>query len=214
VLKPTVTSPAGLRLLKPLATLGVEDLRISNDFLHYQYPETSPANRALTAARELGIPTTLVQISTPGAADPVKNTAQTSDKIDEPRFIFAGRAAGLFAEQYPGVEWTSFTSCPRTDLADPDRVYIDAYGFVQICPGIAIGNTSQNPLHEILANYDVRTHEILGALYTNGPSGLIEEFSLAPEDHIVDACHGCYASRKQLIDQYPDLLGPQHVYGY
>jgi hypothetical protein len=208
------TDEAGLRLLRPLANMGVEDLRVSNDSIHYQKPETSPANRALAAARKLGIPTTLVSISPPGFAENVPAPTHNVDRIDELRFMYAGRASETFAEQEAGIELTSLTSCPRNDLADPDRVYIDAYGFVQICPGIAIGNACQDPLQEILPNYDVTRHEILGELYKNGPAGLIEISRLPVSTKIVDPCHGCFSSRKQLIDQYPDVLGPRHVYGY
>jgi len=208
------TDEAGLRLLRPLANMGVEDLRVSNDSIHYQKPETSPANRALAAARKLGIPTTLVSISPPGFAENVPAPTHIADRIDELRFMYAGRASETFAEQEAGIELTSLTSCPRNDLADPARVYIDAYGFVQICPGIAIGNACQDPLQEILPNYDVTRHEILGELYKNGPARLIEISRLPKSTKIVDPCHGCFSSRKQLIDQYPDELGPRYVYGY
>ncbi len=208
------TDRAGLRLLRPLANMGVEDLRVSNDSIHYQNPETSPANRALAAARKLGIPTTLVSISPPGSAENVPAPTHNADRIDELRFMYIGRATELFATQESRVEPTASTSCPRKDLADPDRVYIDAYGFVQICPGIAIGNACQDPLQKILPNYDVTRHDILGELYKNGPSGLTEKFKLTPKTHIVDACHSCYSSRKLLIDQYPDEIGPRQVYGY
>ena len=128
--------------------------------------------------------------------------------------MYTGRAAGIFAEQEPGVDWTTFTSCPRNDLGDPDRVYIDAYGFVQICPGIAIGDACQNPLNEIITNYDVQSQGILSILVEQGPAGLVEKARLPADTKIVDACHGCFLSRKQLIDEYPDSLGPRHVYGF
>ena len=202
------------RELRPLANLGVEDLRVSNDSLHYQNPWTSPANKAIYAARELGIPTTLVHITPPGSPDSIPITAPRADRIDEPRFMYTGRAAGIFAEQEPGVGWNSLTSCPRSDLADPERVYIDAYGFIQICPGIAIGDACQNPLNEIITNYDVQSQEILSVLVEQGPAGLVEKARLPANTKIVDACHGCFLSRKQLIDEYSDSLGPRHVYGF
>jgi len=208
------TEEAALRLLRPLANMGVEDLRVSNDSLHYKNPWTSPANKAIFAARELGIHTTLVHITPPGSPDSIPITAPRADQIDEPRFMYTGRAAGIIAEQEPGVDWTTFTSCPRNDLGDPDRVYIDAYGFVQICPGIAIGNACQVPLQEILPNYDVQEHPVLRILDEKGPAGLIEKPELPASTKVVDACHGCFYSRKQLIDKYPDSLGPRHVYGF
>jgi hypothetical protein len=125
-----------------------------------------------------------------------------------------GRAVEFFADQAAGVIHSTLTSCPHNDLANPDRAYVDAYGYVQICPGIAIGNTSQDPLNEIITNFDAKTHDILSILVEYGPAGLIDQSGLPSDTKIVDACHGCYKSRKQLIDEYPDLLGPRHVYGY
>jgi hypothetical protein len=91
---------------------------------------------------------------------------------------------------------------------------VDAYGFVQICPGIAIGNACQDPLNEILENYEIQKHNILSVLAEHGPSGLIEQSGVLAESTFADACHGCYSARKMLIDQYPDWLGPRHVYGF
>ena len=148
------TIEAGIRMLRPLKNMGVEDLRISNDRLHYKNPRTSPANNALSAAHELGIPTTEVRTSTPGVEEPIPYSSSRVDQVAEPSFMFAGRAAELLAEKYPGMEGVSLTSCPHPDLGNPERVFVDAYGFVQICPGIAIGNACQVPLNEILGNYE------------------------------------------------------------
>lgn len=208
------TEEAALRLLRPLAIMGVEDLRVSNDSLHYRNPWTSPANKALSAARELGIPTTLVQISLPGTARTNPSTTPHADQVDELRFMYAGRAAELFAAQQPRLDLSTLNSCPRSDLADPDRVYIDTYGFVQICPGISIGNACQDPLNEIIPNYDVHSHQVLNILDETGPAGLVENSGLPAGTKIVDACHGCFSARKQLVDEYPDLLGPRLVYGF
>jgi hypothetical protein len=208
------TEEAALRLLKPLANMGVKDLRVSNDAIHYQNPSTSPAIKALEAARTLGIPTTLVQISLPGSTNSNPITASIADHIDEPRFMYVGRAAEIFAQKKRGISISTLNSCPRNDLADPDYLYIDAYGFVQICPGIAIGNACQDPLNKIINRYDVNTHDVLHVLEENGPSGLYDFFGLPEETKIVDACHACYSARKQIIDMYPQLLSPRHVYGF
>ena len=208
------TEESAYRLLKPLAQMDVEDLRVSNDFLHYQAPSTSPAIKALDAARKLGIPTTQVQISLPGSAKANPTSSSHADRIEEARFMYTGRAAEIFAGQAPETDPAGLDSCPRNDLQAPDRLFIDAYGFVQLCPGIAIGNACEEPLNEIINTHDLESHDILRILAENGPAGLIEEYGLPAESKIVDACHGCYAVRKQLVDRYPDLLGPRHVYGH
>ena len=208
------TDEAALRLLRPLANMGVEDLRVSNDAMHYQNPWTSPANRALSAAHTLGIPTTLVRIATPGKTGDNPTSALHADRIDEPRFMYTGRAAEIFAQKSQRVDWSTPNRCPREDLADPDQVFVDAYGFVQICPGIAMGNAHETPLNDIISNYGIQSNQVLSILADQGPAGLIELSGLPPGKKIVDACHGCFASRKQLIDEYPGLLGPRHVYGF
>ena len=208
------TDEAALRLLRPLANMGVEDLRVSNDAMHYQNPWTSPANRALSAARTLGIPNTLVRIATPGKTGDNPTSAPHADRINEPRFMYTGRAAEIYAKKNQKVDWSTLNRCPREDLADPDQVFVDAYGFVQICPGIAMGNACETPLNDILSNYDIQSNQVLSILADQGPAGLIELSGLPPGKKIVDACHGCFASRKQLIDEYPGLLGPRHVYGF
>jgi MoaA/NifB/PqqE/SkfB family radical SAM enzyme len=53
---------AGIRFLRPLAEMGINDIRISNDSWHYKNPEISPASKAVKAAQKLGIPTTVVHI--------------------------------------------------------------------------------------------------------------------------------------------------------
>ena len=208
------TEEAAYRLLRPLARMGVEDLRVSNDFLHYRNPSTSPAIKALDAARKLSIPTTLVQVSLPGSDKANPTTSPHADRIVEPRFMYTGRAAEIFTGLETGTYPARLRSCPRNDLQAPDRVYIDAYGFVQLCPGIAIGNAWRDPIDEIINRYDLKSHDILRIIENNGPAGLLEENRLPAETKIVDACHGCYAARKQLVDLYPELLGPRHVYGY
>ena len=63
------TEEAGMRFLRPLAAMGIQDIRISNDRLHYRNPDSSPARRAMNAAQQLGIATTLVRIPFPEEKD-------------------------------------------------------------------------------------------------------------------------------------------------
>jgi hypothetical protein len=205
---------AGVRFLRPLAEMGIQDIRISNDLLHYKRPNISPANHALSAAQQLGIPTTLVYIRTP-----IENEIMNPGMVEtthtlQPRLMFIGRASDTMIDGRQTYHSDTFTQCPRQDLASPGRVYIDAYGFVQICPGIAIGNACNEPLDQIINDYQVQEHAIFRPLYTKGPAGLVEATNLTLGVEFVDACHCCYTARKNLIDYYPDLLGPRHVYGY
>ena len=74
--------------------------------------------------------------------------------------MYTGRAAEIFADQAPATGPAGLCSCPRSDLQDPDRLFIDAYGFVQLCPGIAIGNACKEPIDEIVNTYDLESHNM------------------------------------------------------
>lgn len=208
------TVEAGVRFLRPLALMGVKDIRISNDILHYKNPETSPSKRALKAAKKLGLPTTLVRISHPWDQEFPGNGNDSADNVIEKRLMFTGRAVETLPEGLPTSNWQTFTSCPRPDLTDPEEVFIDAYGYVQICPGIAIGNAYNAPLHDIIENFGIQSHAIIRLLKTKGPSGLMKNSAIPPEAEYVSACHCCYSIRRELIDQYPDWFAPRQVYGF
>jgi hypothetical protein len=90
--------------------------------------------------------------------------------------MYAGRAAEDLIEGKPPLEWKMFTQCPRHDLTNPDQVYVDTYGYVQICPGIAIGNAWEVPLHVIINKYDPHNHPILGPLLHAGPFRINSSF--------------------------------------
>jgi hypothetical protein len=51
-------------------------------------------------------------------------------------------------------------------------------------------------------------------LALEGPAGLVKLSGLPADSKFADACHGCFSSRKLLIDQYPVWLGPRQVYGF
>jgi pyruvate-formate lyase-activating enzyme len=179
------TVETGIRFLRPLAEMGVKELRVSNDYMHYLSPNKSPAKKALAAAKTLGLATTLVQVNLPGNGNLTGMGEHWATKVESRRLRFAGRAAESLTQDLPLSDWSQFNDCPRDDLRHPDQVYIDAYGYVQI-----------------------------GVMHIEGPAGLIRKNGLQSSLEYVEACHCCYMTRRTLIDQYPDLLGPCHVYGY
>ena len=50
-------------------------------------------------------------------------------------------------------------------------MHVDAYGNVQVCQGISIGNMWQTPLSELVRDYDAARHPIVGPLLTGGRRG-------------------------------------------
>lgn len=93
-------------------------------------------------------------------------------------------------------------------------MYIDTYGYVQICPGIAIGNAWERPLHRIIEEFNPNGHPVIGPLFNAGPVGLIQVSGVQPDNEYVEPCHSCYSTRRKLIERYPHLIAPRNVYGY
>ena len=66
-------------------------------------------------------------------------------------------------------------------------------------------------MHEIIENYKIREHAILGPFHAQGPSGLIRISYPQPEREYSGAYQCCYLTRRELINQYPELFGPRYV---
>ncbi len=96
----------------------------------------------------------------------------------------------------------------------PERVHVDAYGNVQVCQGVSIGNLWQKPLDQLMAEYDPEKHPVCGPLVRGGPRALAEEYGVTLDGDFVDECHYCYEVRRSLIDRFSDELAPRQVYGF
>jgi len=127
--------------------------------------------------------------------------------------MFKGRAAEKLTEGLPRVDWREFTECPHEDLANPGRVHVDAFGWVHLCQGICMGNAWETPLSELVRDYDVARNPVAAAITAGGPAGLATQMRVEPAEGFVDACHLCYATRKRLLDRFPDCLAPRRLYG-
>ncbi|MDH7490128.1 MAG: radical SAM protein [Anaerolineae bacterium] len=197
--------------LGPLQELGVSDLSLSDDAFHFDTPDNA-AKRALEAARSLGLPVGTICIEPPrveaGAASREKGAPIVGGDV-----MFRGRAAEKLTEGLPRRDWREFTECPHEDLRNPDRVHVDAYGWVHLCQGLTMGNLWEKPLAAMVAGYDPDAHPIIGPLLRGGPARLAEEHGLSHEEGYVDACHLCYSMRKALIGCFPSHLAPKQVYG-
>jgi hypothetical protein len=127
--------------------------------------------------------------------------------------MFRGRAARTLVDRVPRRPWPELTECPHEDLGDPGRLHVDPPGFVQICQGIAIGNLFQEPLREILARYEPKSHPIASPLLAGGPAELVRRHGVKARDGYADACHLCYEARLALRDRFPEQLCPGQMYG-
>ncbi len=187
--------------LKPFAGL-IEDLTVSSDLFHSSDLAALQIGYARAAAGELGIPTGTISIAPPGEADPNQGTV-----------MYRGRAARVLANRAPLQPWDRFTSCPHEDLREPGRVHLDPFGYVHICQGICLGNAFESSLAEISSRYDPQAHPVAGPLLEGGPAALASEYSLPHAEAYPDACALCYESRLALRDRFPEILGPDQMYG-
>ncbi|HBC86943.1 MAG TPA: hypothetical protein DCZ94_08325 [Lentisphaeria bacterium] len=199
--------------LKPLAELGIFDLTISDDELHYGDDPNRPSKCALAAAAKLGLPVHSICKTKPV----IKISTQPDSEIGKPEITggtkLKGRAVEKFAADLPVRSRKEFIKCPYEDLANPKRVHIDCYGNVQVCQGISIGNCWKTPLSELIKRYDPLKHPICGPLIRGGPARLVEEHKLEMDEKYVDECHLCYAARLVLLEEFPECLAPRQVYG-
>ena len=197
--------------LKPLVSLGVTDLSVSDDAFHGGAGENSPAKLACAAATRLRIPCDTISIAAPVACDCAGS--RKGEPVTGGRVKFRGRAAERLADGLPLRAASSLRTCPYEDLADPERVHIDCYGNVHLCQGLSMGNCFQTPLSDLVASYTAASHPICGPLLDGGPAQLAMEYGVDSAEGYVDECHCCYSVRKKLMDRFPDYLTPRQVYG-
>ncbi len=199
--------------LRPLAESGVSFLNISNDSFHYGEELENPATIALSTAKRLGV------ANSPICIEPheIIQSASTMEGKGQPVVgggaRFRGRAVEKLSDNLPLRLWNELCECPDEDIESPSRMHVDAYGNVQLCQGISMGNMWETPLSQLVSEYSPDSHPICGPLIRGGPAELAKELGVTPETGYIDECHLCYLARKAAIDKYPEYLTPRQVYG-
>ncbi len=196
--------------LKPLAGL-VDSLTISSDLYHFSETMSRQARNAQAAAARLRIPLDLIAVAQPDAVNAASAAGQLP--AGESSVMYRGRAADKLAGQAVQHAWSTFAECPHEDLREPGRVHVDPFGNVHICQGICLGNLFKMPLSEICEGYAPDLHPITGPLLHGGPAELVRRYALPHAEACADACHLCYQARSTLRTQFPDILGPDQMYG-
>lgn len=197
--------------LRPLYNLGVSDLSISDDLFHNEEIKDSPAKRAYSAAKELGLPVSSICIEKPVVE---KNKGQDKGSpVIGGGAMFRGRAVEKLTEDLPKRPWSEFIECPYEDLREPERVHIDPYGNVHLCQGLCMGNILKTPLSQLIRNYNAEKHPVCGPIIEGGPALLAKQYNVEREDEYIDECHFCYSIRLALINKFPQYLAPKQVYG-
>lgn len=207
---------AAVRYLRPLQELGLARLCVSDDLFHYNSLIETPAKRAIQAAEKLGLPVSRFSVTLPGSARfglPATIEYTESTPQSTWRVMFAGRAVDKIVPGLTTSPRTAFNECPHEEYVKPGTVYIDSFGYVQLCHGIAIGNAWEIPLSTLLSRYNTASHPIWGPLMQGGPAELCRIYGFQQAGDYMDACHLCYTARLALIDRFPQVLAPSHVYG-
>jgi organic radical activating enzyme len=187
----------------------IADLSVSSDLFHCdKYLGDEPQN-AITAAKQLDIPTGMISIAQP------EETARSSQGqlADESAVMYRGRAAQVLAPQHMDRTWDSLQACPHEDLRDPGRLHVDPFGNLHVCQGLIIDNIFERPLQQILDEFRPDEHPICGPLLEGGPAALFSEFGLEHRPVYADACQMCYEGRLALRSRFPHFLGPDQMYG-
>jgi hypothetical protein len=209
------TSDENARLFfEPLVDLDISDLSISDDVFHYEEREENPARRAYAAACGMGLKASVLALD-PGGSGPQAPGSFREEKtgvITGGGIMFRGRAAAKLSPYARGHDWREFTTCPYEDLVNPGRLHVDAYGNLQICQGISIGNLWEKPLGDLIGSYNATDHPICGPLVSGGPAQLARVLRFTPPETVADACHLCYLARKANQAEYPGILTPGQVY--
>ncbi|HWQ65518.1 MAG TPA: radical SAM protein [Methanospirillum sp.] len=210
------TSEENARLfLEPFADLGIVDLSISDDVFHYEDRTDNPAQRAFHVAQEMGLPVSILSLD-PGASGPGFPGSYREEKtgiVKGGGIMFRGRAAEKLSSYAVCRGWQQFKRCPYEELTAPRRLHVDAYGNLQVCQGISIGNIWRYPLNNLIQTYDPTTHPICEPLIRGGPAELARVLGYKSPEMVADACHLCYLARKEMRQKNPDILTPQQVYG-
>lgn len=199
-------------MLKPMADAGLTYLSVSNDPYHYGDETENPATTAHRVAQRLGIDTSPICIEAPVVTQST-NGARKGEPVVGGGPKFRGRAVEKLAAGLPLQPGQEFRECPYEELESPSRVHVDAFGHVQLCQGISIGNMWASPLSEIITGYRPDAHPICGPLIHGGPAELARTCGQTPAPGYIDACHLCYLTRKAVLDRYPEALAPKQVYG-
>lgn len=198
--------------LKPLAQAGLKTIDVSSDLFHGASMETPESQRVLAVAPMLGLSTGTITVDPPaGARDP--EAWEPGLPLSGGGVMYRGRAAEKLVNGQPRQSWLAFNRCPYENLENPGRVHLDPFGNLHLCQGIVIGNLFNQPLRDILGMFDPLQNPIAGTLIAGGPTGLALRYLDNHEQEFVDACHLCYATRFALREKFPDLLGPDQMYG-
>lgn len=198
--------------LRPIAEIPGIGVGLSSDLFHGEAMMTQAAKNASAARERLDIGGGILSIRPiddgGGSQPPEKGEPIVGGPVR-----FRGRAVAKLAADVQQQPWSRFTECPDEDFTNIQRVHVDAYGYVHACQGLCIGNVWEQPLKNIVEEYDPHAHPIIGPLVGGGPVALVKQYNVPHAETYADACHLCYTARDALRSRFPQLLAPPTAYG-
>ncbi|MBC7093691.1 radical SAM protein [Candidatus Bipolaricaulota bacterium] len=222
-----------------LRDLGVTKLFVSADSLHAPYVPTADVILLAGTAASVGLEVKVDCRINPLAANSDSETIQIAEQMRQIPGVQVqislpwaiGRASSLFesvgVDQHTPEPTTGFSAgtaelrgpCneiwPGGDLRVPGGVDVDTEGYVNLCPGLAIGKIGDRSLREVVGNYDWEAHPVVRVLADLGPVGLAMQAvarGYRPRSRYASRCHLCYDVRKFLRPAFPEYLGPANCY--
>jgi hypothetical protein len=220
--------------LTGLQAVGLDYILFSVDAFHQAHTPLERIATGIEAAREVGYRTIEIDnrwLGAPDTDNPFNRRTQdimtrlaklcdlSGINVIQGPARMVGRASDELSPHL-ALESTPLAECPLPDylggdLRVPTGVEIHPGGWVNLCAGLALGNTWERPLDEILADYDPDAHPIIRVLAREGPPGLLrlaQRHGYSPARGYVDGCHLCYQVRRFLRPYYPGHLAPAHPY--
>ena len=192
-----VSDDAARRVLGPLRDAGLASLGISTDCWHARSVYPDRVDRALRVCEELGVKSSKMVTEADGV-------------------MFRGRAAARLSScAREMTDWRELNKCGKETLAEPGRVHLDHYGGLHLCQGLLMGDRAHG-VARVIHGYDPSAHPVVRLLTDGGPRRLAEEAAgegFEPRPAYAGGCHLCYEVRKFLRRRWPELLGPDEMYG-
>jgi len=203
-----------------LKEAGVTDVLISVDAFHLPYIPLDGPRNAAEASLLAGINKVRWNVAVLESIDAeneydvqtrqiVESLEPLKLEINFNRIWPQGRARENLKDFFPRQSLEG--NCPHKEdtLITPDCISLDPNGWASICWNLAIGNAKEDPLSELLIDYDWKEHPIIKTLVEKGPTGLLdlpesEGFHFQAEKYI-DKCNLCCDLRKFARKTHPGV---------
>jgi organic radical activating enzyme len=213
--------------LRQLDSLGMHILKISCDPFHQEFVSIEKVRKLSAIAQEVLGPERVLVRWEEYAANPVETggmeweekAAHYLASLQEYPCRFTGRAAGRLADMVPGKALAELTADCRGAFLGAKGIHVDPLGnvFSGTCSGIIIGNVNKTPLADMWRRFDPSIAEVVGRLFSGGPSGLLDmakQHGFAPAGRYAGKCHLCSDIRKFFFDNnlFAGIIGPVQCY--